>query len=689
MLLAGLLGCSRSFYRLSADTETYPILEQRVTTPLAAIGRTDVMPAAGSRLYDPFDPDRPPQPPDDPTAHIHMDHPYRFKGWSHWGRDGQTGSLELGEWEQCLGLAPGQTLKLTQNRSLDVALLNSREYQTAVEDVYLTALSLTLNRFEFDVRWFGTNNTFYTHAAPNQANVSTDLLTSNSNVGFNKAFAAGGQLLVDFANSVVVNITGSGQTTVGSNILVTLSQPLLRNAGRGVRLESLTQAERDVLYAVRNFARFRKQFWADITTTSSGYLSLLLTIQNVRNQQANLRSQEQNYRLHQELIKGGRVSPVALDQVYQGFVLARVQVASAEVQLQNQQDAFKLRLGLPVRVPVELDDSLLNPFVLTDPQLEALRDRIDQFQKDRTATIDTPPPLEELQSHYQQLSEFSKTLNEQAEKVAGELTAWIKKSTVDSDANDAGRIEQARTDLQASLPQTRKELKTQQTELQKSLVENPKAALAEVLLRARKLLTVADELLAIQAQVRVYRIELVELDWDETAALAYARENRLDLQTAQAQATDAWRKVTVAANALRAGLTVNASANLGTDRDHNRPFNFAAEASSYTVGLQFDGPLNRLAERNVYRASLIQYHRARRTYMALADSIDQNLRRELRELKLARLSFETARQSLLSAARQLESAKIRVLSQEAQNSAGTSTLDILRAQDSLLNARNG
>ncbi|MGL4419796.1 MAG: TolC family protein, partial [Gemmataceae bacterium] len=92
---------------------------------------------------------------------------------------------------------------------------------------------------------------------------------------------------------------------------------------------------------------------------------------------------------------------------------------------------------------------------------------------------------------------------------------------------------------------------------------------------------------------------------------------------------------------------------------------------------------------NVYRASLIQYHRARRSYMALADSIDQNLRRELRELKLARLSFETARQSLLSAARQLESAKIRVLSQEAQNSAGTSTLDILRAQDSLLNARNG
>ena len=41
-------------------------------------------------------------------------------------------------------------------------------------------------------------------------------------------------------------------------------------------------------------------FWADITTTNNGYLNLLLSLQGIRNAQNNLKSQEQNYRLHLE-----------------------------------------------------------------------------------------------------------------------------------------------------------------------------------------------------------------------------------------------------------------------------------------------------------------------------------------------------------------------------------------------------
>src|SRR4029077_12689987 len=112
---------------------------------------------------------------------------------------------------------------------------------------------------------------------------------------------AGGQLIVDFANSFVFAFGGVNQMTATSNFTTTLIQPLLRNAGRRVRLEALTQAERNTLYAVRTFARFREQFYVGLTSGNGGYLSLLFQVQDIRNQEANLKSQEQNLRLHEAL----------------------------------------------------------------------------------------------------------------------------------------------------------------------------------------------------------------------------------------------------------------------------------------------------------------------------------------------------------------------------------------------------
>ena len=57
-------GCGRSYYRASADRETYPIISERVVKPEYSIGRTQLEPAATSRLADPTNPDRPPKPTD-------------------------------------------------------------------------------------------------------------------------------------------------------------------------------------------------------------------------------------------------------------------------------------------------------------------------------------------------------------------------------------------------------------------------------------------------------------------------------------------------------------------------------------------------------------------------------------------------------------------------------------------------
>ena len=92
--------------------------------------------------------------------------------------------------------------------------------------------------------------------------------------GFGKLFSSGGQLLMGFANEVAFNFLNKNpaQPTVISALPISFVQPLLRGGGRAVILEPLTQAERNLLYAVRTFALFRQQFF--VVTLTGG------TIQN-------------------------------------------------------------------------------------------------------------------------------------------------------------------------------------------------------------------------------------------------------------------------------------------------------------------------------------------------------------------------------------------------------------------------
>ncbi|MBN9522885.1 TolC family protein [bacterium] len=692
------VGCTRSHYRNSADRETYPIVAERETLGYGyGIGRLRLEPPPWSRLSDPFDPDRPPKPPDDPAAGVLMAHPYKFHGASHWGKDGYTDLIEPVGWEGVLAPDAAGTVRLDQEKAVEVALLNSREYQTALESVYLTALSLTLNRFEFDVRWFGRNVTTYAHTGTSSLPAESNTLTSNSNLGFARNFAAGGQLVVDFANSVVYEYTGGASGRVRSNALFTLTQPLLRNFGRAVRLEGLTQAERDVLYAVRDFARFRKQFYVSVAVQSGGYLDLLLALQTLRNSEANLRRQEETYRLYNELFRGGRASVVEVDQFYQSLQSARQDVINTRVALESAKDQFKLVLGLPPRLPVDLDDSPLDPFILTDPNVERLRDLLEEFQRARLRELDAPPPLDVLRRAFAELSRLARNGPPAVASATADLDAFGQQ--FDRPAGPGDDPEQRERDratfaaLKTTLAEAAADLTKHAAKVERDAAaateEARKEAWEAAVQDAKLLLSALDGVIAVQTQSRIYRIELPEVDVSEGPALAFAKSYRLDLQNRLGQATDAWRKVRVAANALRGGVDVVATANLASDPDHDNPFNFAAEANAYTVGVQLDAPLNRQAERNAYRASLITYQRAKRAYVAQSDQIEFQIRQDLRELGRTRSAFAIARQQVLAAARQYENARLILIGPRDRRAANdATTLNLLQALSNLLAARN-
>jgi outer membrane protein TolC len=713
LLIASCTGCTRAFWRANADRETYPVVAERAWEAGFATDRLSLDPPPQSRLADPTDPDKPPKPPDDPVAAAHMARPNGMHGAIGWRKHGEIDWIEPPGWESGLPLGPDGRLTLDAERAFELALLHSREYQTQLEQLYLSALALTLNRFEFQTRWFLRNATGYTSAAGGTPN-ETSTFDTTTNFGFERSFAAGGQLVVDFANSFVLEYLGNGRTGVSSTFVVNFVQPLLRNAGRKVRLEQLTQAERDVLYAARDFYRFRKQFWAGVTTLDGGYLSLLLQVQTIRNAESNRVGQEQNLRLHEELFRGGKKSIVEVDQAFQGFLQAQLNVSTTEANLQTALDQFKFRLGLPPRIPARLDDAALRPFVLVDPKLEALRAEVESYQKARNRDIDAAPPLNELQQQYVEFEALAARLEPFVAAVAAELADWGQNlPTTDDDparraratyeqfretypetAGDLGKIRDAArldtVDLGEWARQSRRDgMVAQAGGLGAAAADTVrrKAGWEALVVHTRRLLTLTDNITGVQTQIRINRITLPSITWTETEGLAYAKANRLDLQTAQAAVTDAWRKMWVAANALRSDLDVVADAQVGTGVDPRNAFDFAADANRFRVGVQFDGPLNRKAERNAYRASQIAYQQARRAYMELSDQVEQAVRADLRNLVLTRVNFEIARLRLVSAARQLEGARQQLLKPQ-QGAADASTLNVLNALNALLDAQN-
>jgi len=114
-------------------------------------------------------------------------------------------------------------------------------------------------------------------------------------------------------------------------------------------------------------------------------------------------------------------------------------------------------------------------------------------------------------------------------------------------------------------------------------------------------------------------------------------------------------------------------------------FRFDSEENQYSLGLEFDGPLNRLNERNGYRLAQLAYQQQRRNYMAVEDGIVNSVRLNLRQLRNNRFNFQIARQQLITATRQVDEAQLFLRQQRSTDSSATQ--DLLQALEVLRNAK--
>jgi hypothetical protein len=130
-------------------------------------------------------------------------------------------------------------------------------------------------------------------------------------------------------------------------------------------------------------------------------------------------------------------------------------------------------------------------------------------------------------------------------------------------------------------------------------------------------------------------VDLLKVDLDEAqaAVVQAGLSNRLDLMNVRGQVVDAWRQLAVFANALLGTFNVQYSLSSTTPAGLAQPLNFSSSGTTNQLILNTQLPIVRKSERNSYRASLINYQRARRILQRAEDEVMFDVRGEVRQLR--------------------------------------------------------
>ena len=258
-------------------------------------------------------------------------------------------------------------------------------------------------------------------------------------VALQRQFTNGATLIAGFANSMTWQFSGPDTQTATTLLDFSLIQPLLRGGGRDLVMERLTLAERTLLYNVRAFERYRTGFYTTVTVgrvaepgptrrgglfggaglqgftglgggfgtvgtvqnntgggfgggggavpAVGGFLGLVQNQLQISNAVENVARQRENLaRFEDTLREQLLVIPASQDtipsqqlqvaQARQSLIGSQANLLQLRFNYEQSMDNFKVTLGLPPYVCIEIKDPILNQFNLISSELKERRDQV-------------------------------------------------------------------------------------------------------------------------------------------------------------------------------------------------------------------------------------------------------------------------------------------------------------------------
>jgi outer membrane protein TolC len=455
--------------------------------------------------------------------------------------------------------------------AIEIAAKNNRDFQAQKETLYQAALSLDLEAHDFQTTFRGMLNGSIQSSYGTRRNTGSVVGADGS---LSRKFKNGVELTSALSVDLAKMLSGDRGSSFGLTYDGSLSVPLLRGSGKFIVTEPLTQAERNLVYQVREFEQYKRRF---VVSIANSYLGVLRSAQSVKNQEDSYRRIVTTTRRSRRMADAGLIPEYQFDQAIQTELNARESWVSSQQSHTRSLEAFRVLLGLP-----------------PDADVEPIKEELDKL-------------LAQLRS----LSE-------------GVMMADYSGEVPSADAD----VELKMPDLTHSGPN--------------------------------------------------------EIRPEKALELAFA--NRPDFLNTMERVEDAQRAVLVAEDSLRGELTIGGSASIGEGRgamSGNQPdAKFRPKEGAYGALLNVNLPIERTAERNRYRNSLISLEKAVRSFQAAEDQLKQDVKSKLRDM------LEN-RERLVIQIQAVELAERRVKNTDMLLQAGRAELrDVLDAQSALTSAQN-
>ncbi|MBN2589202.1 MAG: TolC family protein [Sedimentisphaerales bacterium] len=241
---------------------------------------------------------------------------------------------------------------LTLQNAVEIATEYSRAYQSQKESLYTSALSLTSTRHQYESQLFGTFDAQYRNPP------GDDSGTVSSSGGIDKAFVTAGGVIANIGLSVDWTrfLTDDPYTTLGSILNASITAPLLGNVAGIQAWESLTQAERNMLYQVRNFNRYRQTF---VVSIINEYYRVLQAEERLKIARASYERQLRTVERTQMEVDVKQRPQADADRIRQDLLNAENSIISNEQSYKQTLDSFKVTLSLPADANITLDPNEL------------------------------------------------------------------------------------------------------------------------------------------------------------------------------------------------------------------------------------------------------------------------------------------------------------------------------------------
>lgn len=231
-----------------------------------------------------------------------------------------------------------------------IAAENSRDYQARREALYLAALDLTLERYQFGYRIDVGGG-----VGVSGGDSGAEGLNADGSLTLRKVMGNGANVVLDLGANLFKSLAQGDFKELFSSIGLTITKPLLAGASKEAIFESLTRAERRVIDQSRTYERFRRTFAVDMF---SRYWRVLEEVEVVKNEVTNFEQLQALRERNVALGEAGRMADIEVGEALQDELSAEVRVISAKQRLEGLLDDLKFFLGLPVEVELGLDSAL-------------------------------------------------------------------------------------------------------------------------------------------------------------------------------------------------------------------------------------------------------------------------------------------------------------------------------------------